>query len=101
MWGRGETGRYWLWLPSPIGQHKLTEFTIVALVCTHTVAESMFSVHTWIFETKKTGPISKHFDWNLIRCLQYTYKCFHFHYEAHEFANPLFQIFFSVIKHAG
>ena len=101
MWGRGETGRYWLWLPSPIGQHKLTEFTIVTLVCTHTVAESMFSVHTWIFETKKTGPISKHFDWNLIRCLQYTYKCFHFHYEAHEFANPLFQIFFSVIKHAG
>ena len=72
MWGRGETGRYWLWLPSPIGQHKLTEFTIVALVCTHTVAESMFSVHTWIFETKKTGLIYKHFDWNLIRCLHYT-----------------------------
>ena len=91
MWGRGETEFYWVWFPSPIGQHKLTELSAL-------IAESMFSVQTRIFKTKKTGIISKHFDWNLIRCL---YKLFHFHCEAPEFANTLFQVFFSVIKHAG
>ena len=81
---------------SPIGQHKLTEITLNS--SSAHIAESMFSVQTWIFETKKKKLISKHFDWNLIMCL---YKRFHFHYEIPEFTNHLFQIFFSVIKHAG
>ena len=64
-----------------------------SIINIYSLAKPMFSVQTLIFKTKKTGIITKHFDWYLIM--------FHFHYEAPEFANPLFQIFCSVIKHAG
>ena len=59
----------------------------------YSIPEPMFSVQTWILQTKNKGFTSRSFYWNLCRYLK---KCFNFHSEAPKIFSLSFILFLNI-----